>query len=145
MPLQNVLKFSDTLQSFKSSNFFNARILFKEISFLKLQLKLNTTPYSLKHISFNFATSSGARIGFIASETKSFCNSCSRLRLTADGKLRPCLLSDDEVDLREPLRSGISSVGLKKLIEEAVARKPLHHHLAEGYVPKDRPMTQVGG
>jgi len=84
-------------------------------------------------------------IGFIAPLSEHFCIHCNRLRLTADGKLRPCLLSDDEIDLKQPLRSGLSSAGLKQLIEEAVARKPLRHHLAEGYMPKDRPMTQVGG
>jgi len=84
-------------------------------------------------------------IGFIAPLSEHFCVHCNRLRLTADGKLRPCLLSDDEIDLKQPLRSGLSSAGLKQLIEEAVARKPLRHHLAEGYMPKDRPMTQVGG
>ena len=84
-------------------------------------------------------------IGFIAPLSEHFCIHCNRLRLTADGKLRPCLLSEDEIDLKQPLRSGLSSAGLKQLIEEAVARKPLRHHLAEGYMPKDRPMTQVGG
>jgi cyclic pyranopterin phosphate synthase len=84
-------------------------------------------------------------IGFITPISEHFCFHCNRLRLTADGKLRPCLLSDYEVDLQQPLRSGISSVGLKQLIEQAVANKPLRHHLTEGYVPKERPMTQVGG
>jgi len=84
-------------------------------------------------------------IGFITPVSEHFCFSCNRLRLTADGKLRPCLLSKDEVDLKAPLRSGISSEGLKRLIEDAVARKPMRHHLAEGQVPRDRPFSQVGG
>ena len=93
---------------------------------------------------FRFPQAKGT-IGFIAPISEHFCFHCNRLRLTADGKLLPCLLGEDEIDLREPLRSGISSAGLKKLIEEAVARKPLRHHLAEGYIPKDRPFSQVGG
>lgn len=93
---------------------------------------------------FRFPQAKGT-IGFITPVSEHFCFSCNRLRLTADGKLRLCLLADDEIDLREPLRRGISSDGLKQLIEEAVARKPLRHHLAEGYVPKDRPFSQVGG
>jgi len=93
---------------------------------------------------FRFPQSRGT-IGFITPVSEHFCFQCNRLRLTADGKLRPCLLAEDEIDLKQPLRSGISSAGLKQLIEEAVARKPLHHHLAEGYMPKDRPFTQVGG
>ena len=84
-------------------------------------------------------------VGFITPVSEHFCFHCNRLRLTADGRLRPCLLADDEVDLKQPLRSGVSSAELKQLIEAAVADKPLRHHLAEGYVPKDRPMTQVGG
>ena len=67
------------------------------------------------------------------------------MRLTADGRLRPCLLSDYEVDLKQPLRSGISLAGLKELFEQAVANKPLCHQLAKGYVPKQRPFSQVGG
>ena len=93
---------------------------------------------------FRFPHANGT-IGFITPVSEHFCVRCNRLRLTADGKLRPCLLDDYEIDLKSPLRSGLSSDGLKQLIEEAVANKPLRHHLAEGYTPKDRPMTQVGG
>jgi cyclic pyranopterin phosphate synthase len=93
---------------------------------------------------FRFPHARGT-IGFITPVSEHFCFHCNRLRLTADGKLRPCLLSDDEIDLKQPLRSGLSSAGLKKLIEEAVARKPLRHHLAEGSIPKHRPFSQVGG
>jgi len=93
---------------------------------------------------FRFSQSKGT-VGFITPVSEHFCFQCSRLRLTADGKLRLCLLSSDEVDLRGPLRRGIPSAGLKDLIKEAVARKPLRHHLTEGHVPKDRPFCQVGG
>jgi len=84
-------------------------------------------------------------IGFITPVSEHFCFRCNRLRLTADGKLRPCLLSDEEIDLKQPLRSGMSSAELKRLIEKAVANKPLHHHLAKDHVPQDRPFSQVGG
>jgi cyclic pyranopterin phosphate synthase len=93
---------------------------------------------------FRFPRAKGT-IGFITPVSEHFCFHCNRLRLTANGRLRPCLLSDYEIDLKQPLRSGTSSAGLKQLIEEAVANKPLRHHLAEGYVPKDRPFSQVGG
>jgi len=93
---------------------------------------------------FRFPHARGT-IGFITAVSEHFCFHCNRLRLTADGKLRPCLLADDEIDLKQPLRSGISSAGLKQLIEEAVKSKPLRHHLTEGYTPKDRPFSQVGG
>jgi len=84
-------------------------------------------------------------IGFITPVSEHFCFECNRLRLTADGKLRPCLLTDYEIDLKSPLRNGVSSAGLKKLIKKAVVNKPLRHQLAEGGAPKGRPMTQVGG
>jgi len=93
---------------------------------------------------FRFPHARGT-IGFITPVSEHFCFRCNRLRLTADGKLRPCLLSEDEIDLKQPLRNGISLAGLKQLIEETAARKPLHHNLAKGYMPKDRPFSQVGG
>jgi GTP 3',8-cyclase len=84
-------------------------------------------------------------VGFITAISEHFCFSCNRLRLTADGKLRPCLMSETMIDLREPLRSGISSDKLKDLIKQAVNAKPLGHHLVEGKRPNDRPFCQVGG
>ena len=93
---------------------------------------------------FCFPNATGT-IGFITPISEHFCFHCNRLRLTADGKLRPCLLSEDEIDLKQPLRGGVSSAGLKKLIEEAIARKPIGHHLSEGYLPEGRPFSQVGG
>ena len=84
-------------------------------------------------------------IGFITPVTEHFCYQCNRLRLTADGKLRPCLLSEEEIDMRESLRRGASAAELKDLISEAIARKPQGHKLAEGNKRKGRPFSQVGG
>jgi len=84
-------------------------------------------------------------IGFITPVSEHFCFDCNRMRLTADGKLRPCLLSDYEIDLKQPLRDGISRTGLKKLFRQAVADKPLRHQLAKGQVPTRRPFSHVGG
>jgi cyclic pyranopterin phosphate synthase len=84
-------------------------------------------------------------IGFITAISEHFCISCNRLRLTADGKLRPCLMSEAMIDLREPLRSGISNDRLKELIQQAVIAKPKEHHLEAGLKPNDRPFCQVGG
>jgi cyclic pyranopterin phosphate synthase len=93
---------------------------------------------------FRFPEAKGT-VGFISPITEHFCFNCNRLRLTADGKLRPCLLSDYEVDLKSALRRGASSEELKELIRQAVAAKPERHHLAEGMRPKQRAMRQVGG
>ncbi len=93
---------------------------------------------------FRFPEAKGT-VGFISPITEHFCFNCNRLRLTADGKLRPCLLSDYEVDLKNPLRNGASLEELKGLIRQAVAAKPERHQLAEGILPKGRAMRQVGG
>lgn len=84
-------------------------------------------------------------IGFITPVSEHFCFSCNRLRLTADGRLRPCLLAENQIDLREPMRKGLTSEELKGLIQQAVDAKPKCHHLAEGRIPQDRPFCQVGG
>lgn len=91
----------------------------------------------------------GARgtIGFITPMTEHFCHSCNRLRITSDGQLRPCLLADDEVNIKEPLRNGANNDELKQLIQQAVALKREEHHLSGGIVPETvkRPMCQIGG
>jgi GTP 3',8-cyclase len=84
-------------------------------------------------------------IGFISALSEHFCFNCNRIRLTADGKLRPCLMSEKMIDLREPLRSGETEDKIKELIQQAVTAKPMGHHLSEGYKPNDRPFCQVGG
>lgn len=84
-------------------------------------------------------------IGFISPVSQHFCENCNRLRLTADGKLRLCLFSDDEIDLRTPLRTGISPGKLREVIIEAVKVKPSQHQLSQGAVPRKRFMSQVGG
>lgn len=93
---------------------------------------------------FRLANARGT-IGFITPVSEHFCFNCNRMRLTADGKLRPCLLSEYEIDLKQPLRDGISKAGLKKLFKKAVADKPLRHGLAQGWVPNGRPFSHVGG
>ncbi len=84
-------------------------------------------------------------IGFITPVSEHFCYHCNRLRLTADGQLRPCLLSDNEVDLRTPLREGANLEQLKSLILQAIEIKPLQHRLNEYGHPENRVMSQIGG
>ena len=86
-----------------------------------------------------------ATVGFITPWSEHFCPSCNRLRLTADGRLRLCLLSEMEVDLRGPLRAGAGEMELRRLIEQAVEHKPMGHHLAETGGPAGRAMSQIGG
>jgi cyclic pyranopterin phosphate synthase len=63
-------------------------------------------------------------IGFISSISEHICSSCNRLRLTADGHLRSCLFSDEEIDLKAPLRAGCSDEELTRLILQSIAKKP---------------------
>lgn len=86
-----------------------------------------------------------AAIGFISTVTNPFCASCSRVRLTADGKLRLCLLRDDEGDLLTPLRRGASDVELENQIRNLIWRKPWGHGLPDGVIPLERVMSQIGG
>jgi cyclic pyranopterin phosphate synthase len=67
------------------------------------------------------------KIGFISAVSHNFCESCNRLRLTADGHLRACLLSDEEIDLKDPLRSGCSDSELEDLIKTIIAKKPTRY------------------
>jgi len=89
----------------------------------------------------------GARgtIGFISPVTAPFCASCNRVRLTADGTLRLCLLKDGELDLKTPLRRGASQDDLLALIRAAIWRKPWGHDLAHGVIPMNRIMSEIGG
>ena len=82
-----------------------------------------------------------ATIGVISPLSHRFCGECNRLRLTADGKLRTCLFSDDELDARRILRHG-AAADLRALILAAVAAKPESHNMRIGTV---RRMSQVGG
>ena len=84
-------------------------------------------------------------IGFISSVTQPFCSSCGRARLTADGHLRLCLLRENEVDLRTPLRAGATNSELEMLIREALHSKPREHDLGHDLVPMNRVMSEIGG
>lgn len=84
-------------------------------------------------------------IGFISPVSEHFCYQCNRLRLTADGRLRPCLLSDYEIDLRTPLRHGAGLTEVKELLVHSIRAKPERHLLAESIAPKERAMSEIGG
>jgi cyclic pyranopterin phosphate synthase len=84
-------------------------------------------------------------LGFIASVSQPFCASCTRARLTADGRLRLCLLHEREVDLLTPLRAGASVEELSQLILEGIWNKPWGHNLEDGLIPLNRVMSEIGG
>ncbi|MCD6599690.1 MAG: GTP 3',8-cyclase MoaA [Dehalococcoidia bacterium] len=84
-------------------------------------------------------------MGFISPVTEPFCSNCNRMRLTSNGRLCPCLLSEDYVDLKEVLRGSASPQELERLILKAIASKPERHHLADGIVSIKQNMSQIGG
>jgi len=94
---------------------------------------------------FRFADGSG-EIGFVNPVSEPFCADCNRLRLTAEGKLRTCLFSVGETDLRGPLRDGAGDRELAEIVREAVWRKELKHRVNEpGFVQPARTMSAIGG
>jgi cyclic pyranopterin phosphate synthase len=84
-------------------------------------------------------------VGFITPISEHFCYQCNRLRLTSDGQLRPCLLSDEEIDLRTPLRQGAGVDEIADLIVEGINRKPVAHRLDHDIHPQQRAMSEIGG
>jgi cyclic pyranopterin phosphate synthase len=84
-------------------------------------------------------------LGFIATVTQPFCASCTRARLTSDGCLRLCLLSEMEIDLLTPLRDGATDIELRQLILDSIWQKPWGHRLAHGTIPMNRAMSEIGG
>lgn len=87
-------------------------------------------------------------LGFISPVSSCFCEECNRLRLTSDGKLRLCLFSDTEVDVKNILRSGASEKDLIKFIKKAVLNKPERHNLNlenDSFMECRRTMAEIGG
>ncbi len=94
---------------------------------------------------YRFSDGDG-QIGFINPVSEPFCGDCNRIRLTADGRLRTCLFSLNETDLRTPLREGAGDAELEEVIRQAVWRKELKHHVGEpGFIQPERTMSAIGG
>ncbi|WP_081690855.1 GTP 3',8-cyclase MoaA [Conexibacter woesei] len=86
------------------------------------------------------------KIGLINPVSEPFCGDCDRIRLTADGRLRTCLFSLNETDLRTPLRTGATDDDLEQLIRDAIWRKELKHRVNEpGFIQPQRTMSAIGG
>lgn len=87
------------------------------------------------------------KIGLITPMSQHFCGECNRIRLTADGKLRTCLFSKEEIDIKRSLRSGASPSQLVEIFRNAAREKPLGHRLNErtGRITNGRPMHAIGG
>jgi cyclic pyranopterin phosphate synthase len=98
-----------------------------------------TTPYS-------FADGAPGRVGIIPSVTEPFCDTCNRLRLTADGHLMACLFALEETDLKTPLRAGVSDDELAALARDCIGRKWAGHRIGRpDFVAPPRSMSMIGG
>jgi cyclic pyranopterin phosphate synthase len=94
--------------------------------------------------NFRFARAKGV-VGFISPVSEPYCDTCNRMRLTADGKLHLCLLNDDEIDIKAALRGGGDDEAIKRVLLRAVRAKPTGHRLNEGVSTEQRGMFQIGG
>jgi len=95
---------------------------------------------------YRFADGAPGRVGVIPSVTQPFCDTCNRLRLTADGHLRACLFSLEETNLRDPLREGASDDELAELARACVAEKWSGHRIGrDDFVKPERSMSMIGG
>jgi cyclic pyranopterin phosphate synthase len=94
--------------------------------------------------NFRFASGSGV-VGFISPVSQPYCGACNRMRLTADGKFHLCLLNDDELDVKQVLRSGGGAEAVREVLLRAVGLKPTGHRLDEGVSTRVRSMFQLGG
>lgn len=109
--------------------------------------KLRKLPFKGKGPSRNYRIEGAMGIiGIISPISEHFCDYCNRLRLTPSGKIRPCLLSNTEIDIREPLRSGATDGEIEELFVRAVGVKPRGHCLVDGDILPELPsMSEIGG
>ena len=97
-------------------------------------------------LNFTFADGAPGRIGIIAPVTRPFCGACNRLRITADGKIRPCLFSTQEWDLRALLRRGVSDADLAQFLIDATWTKQAGHGIgSKSFIQPARTMSAIGG
>jgi cyclic pyranopterin phosphate synthase len=111
----------------------------------KLQLDNKTKSFGPAML-YSFPEAPG-KVGFIAPLSRHFCETCNRLRLTADGKLRTCLFSEKEIDIKAPLREGASRKALADMFRKAARSKPQRHHLNDTAILNlsSRTMRAIGG
>jgi cyclic pyranopterin phosphate synthase len=97
-------------------------------------------------VKYRFADGAAGGVGFISSVSQAFCDTCNRVRLTAEGGLRTCLFSLQETPLRDVMRSGVSDDHLGGIIEGAIWAKEEGHLIGqEGFVKPLKNMSQIGG
>ena len=109
----------------------------------KLEFVANDNP-SDEAVNYRLPNARGI-IGFISPVSEPYCGTCNRMRLTADGKFHLCLLHDDEIDVRQIVRSGGTVADIQEVLNRAINVKPTGHGLAIGVHTLNRKMHQIGG
>ncbi len=134
----------ENLGKFLSNDFIKEEInRHYELDLSSAERKISDGPAEMYQIKGGLG-----KIGFISPVSHQFCDRCNRLRLTADGHLRACLLLDEETDLRRPLRTGCSNQDLENLLRSAIEKKPVRHGMGceERHMKKClKEMTSIGG
>jgi len=112
------------------------------------QWPLEQIPHEISETArkYRFADGAPGEIGLIAPVTQAFCGHCSRIRLTADGRMRTCLFSKEDCNLRELLRANATDEGIVQWVRSMVMEKEEGHRINEpGFVPPSRTMVFIGG
>ncbi len=136
----------DAAHAWDASKFVSAAETRRHIETSYPLLALDSCDPSATASLFAFADGAAGRIGFIAPVSSPFCGACSRLRLTADGKLRPCLFSTDEWDVRDLLRWNASDASIADRLLEATWNKQSSHGISgTDFVQPRRGMSAIGG
>ena len=124
---------------------FASEILERLSADLMPLVPLPTKDPSAPATDFEFEDGVG-RVGFIPSVSQPFCSNCNRFRITADGKIRNCLFSLEETDLKQMLRSGVPDADIIAAVRASITAKNAGHQInSADYVQPDRPMYSIGG
>jgi cyclic pyranopterin phosphate synthase len=130
---------------FSQEQRFPAQAIMEELSRLGILLPIPRSGPAGPARLFRYSEALG-RLGVIPAVSSHFCGECNRLRVTADGRIRPCLFSDEEVDLKEALRVADSDQALDEVIAAAAGAKPEKHRIGSAdFQPGDRRMHGIGG
>ena len=141
------LRFIEYMPFGTKDDFFKFFLPYKKI------LEIISKKYNIKPVLKNEGVSKDyiiegflGKVGFITSISEKFCNSCNRLRITADGKLRTCLFTSREIDLKQLLRNGKSELEIKKAILNVLKEKDKSHPEIEEFLKKNKfLMRDIGG
>lgn len=133
---------------FKDNQWASAKVVtYKEIlEQIKTRFAVEKIDDEPSAVAKDYALEGGGSVSFITSMSDSFCSSCNRLRLTADGSIKSCLFYPAEINLRDAMRSGADDTELKKMIHYSLSQKPEAHPPAEEIAAaENRAMIEIGG